>query len=79
MNDSLLQRIAIAVTLLLGFACIASQCDHVILLPPVGCDTGTVECWPDPAIDGWACKCTRGATPPTCVDLGSCAAECPAG
>ena len=42
------------------------------------CDTPTVSCWPDEyAPHGTACKCTRGATPPSCVDLGSCLKECP--
>lgn len=41
------------------------------------CDTPTVSCWEDPGIDGWACKCTLGPTPPSCTDLGSCLVECP--
>lgn len=47
-----------------------------IVASTAAADCGTVECWSDPAV-GTACKCTQGATPPSCVDLGSCLAECP--
>jgi hypothetical protein len=54
----------------LGFAWAA------LMLSLISCETPTVECWPDPAV-GTACRCTQGVTPPTCVDLGTCLAECP--
>lgn len=48
-----------------------------LVLCQISCETPTVECVPDPgAPSGTACRCTRSHTPPTCVDLGTCLAEC---
>ena len=41
------------------------------------CETETVRCVPDPGIDGLACACKLGPTPPACTDLGTCLMECP--